>query len=325
MKEIKITDIPGICIGQTENADAATGCTVIIAKDGMDAGVDIRGGGPSSRETPLLDARTTNNRIHAVVFAGGSSFGLGAADGVMQCLEEQGIGFDVGVTKVPLVVQSDIFDLTVGRADVRPDRAMGYTAARTALEAPNYKDGSFGAGCGASVGKLKGIGYAMKSGIGSFAYQTGELIVGAVVVVNSLGDVKDFKTGRLIAGILNDDKKSIGSSYEVLKGSYTVTENKFISNTTIGAVITNARFDKYALARIAAMGHNGIVRSIDPVNTTADGDSLYAVSVGDVTADMDVVGSIACDVVSRAIENAVCNTCGAYGLLSARDIGTAKL
>ena len=179
-REIPITRL-GVRIGQTEDAAGGTGCTVFVSEKGMRAGVDIRGGGPASRETPLLNPLMAAQEIHAIVLAGGSAFGLGAADGVMKCLEERGIGFDVGVTKVPLVVQSDIFDLTVGDCSVRPDAAMGYQAAILALDAPNYRDGNYGVGCGATVGKIAGMDSSMKTGIGSCAIQIGELQVGAVV------------------------------------------------------------------------------------------------------------------------------------------------
>ncbi|MCR4883470.1 MAG: P1 family peptidase, partial [Clostridiales bacterium] len=182
-----ITAIRQIRIGQVENEEAGTGCTVLVCPEGMQAGVDVRGGGPASRETPLLSPLMSAQAIHAITLAGGSAFGLGAAGGVMNCLEERGIGLDVGVTRVPLVVQSDIFDLTVGDPHVRPDEAMGYEAAKLALEAPNYRDGNYGAGCGATVGKAAGMERCMKSGIGSYALQIGEVQIGAVVVVNALG------------------------------------------------------------------------------------------------------------------------------------------
>ena len=195
-KEITITDIKGIRIGQTENKEAGTGCTVILSESGqgMCAGLDVRGGGPASRESELLKPLAAANAIHGIVLAGGSAFGLGAADGVMRYLEEHDIGFDVGVTKVPLVCQADLFDLTVGDASIRPDAAMGYEACLNA-EQGNYQDGNFGAGCGATVGKFAGMDCCMKSGIGSYAVQIGALQVGAIVAVNALGDIYDWKTG----------------------------------------------------------------------------------------------------------------------------------
>ena len=318
--EIPITEIEGIRIGQTENAAAGTGCTVLIAQNGMRAGLDVRGGGPASRESFLLDPLTAAQEIHAVVLGGGSAFGLGAADGVMRFLEEHGIGFDVGVTKVPLVVQSDLFDLTVGDAFVRPDAAMGYEAARHALEAPNYRDGNYGAGCGATVGKIGGMETCMKTGIGSFALQIGELKIGALVALNALGDVFDWQSGKQIAGLLTKDKTALCSTTEVMQGSYEVRENKFTANTTLGVVVTNAQFDKSRLGKIAGMAHDGYARSIRPVHTSADGDSIYALSVGAVSADQDLVGILAADVMSRAIIRAVENAESAYGFPAARDL-----
>ena len=318
--EIPITEIEGIRIGQTENAAAGTGCTVLIAQNGMRAGLDVRGGGPASRESFLLDPLTAAQEIHAVVLGGGSAFGLGAADGVMRFLEEHGIGFDVGVTKVPLVVQSDLFDLTVGDAFVRPDAAMGYEAARHALEAPNYRDGNYGAGCGATVGKIGGMETCMKTGIGSFALQIGELKIGALVALNALGDVFDWQSGKQIAGLLTKDKTALCSTTEVMQGNYEVRENKFTANTTLGVVVTNAQFDKSRLGKIAGMAHDGYARSIRPVHTSADGDSIYALSVGVVSADQDLVGILAADVMSRAIIRAVENAESAYGFPAARDL-----
>ena len=320
-REISIREIKGLCIGQMEDADAGTGCTVLVCERGMAAGLDIRGGGPASRDTHLLDPLTAAQSIHAVVLGGGSAFGLGAADGVMAYLEKRDIGFDVGVTKVPLVAQSDIFDLTVGDKSVRPDRAMGYAAAKNAMEAPNYRDGNYGAGCGATVGKLAGMETCMKSGIGSYAIQLGPLQIGAVVVVNALGDVYDWKTGRKVAGLLTPDKKGFRDSVALMQESIAVHENRFAENTTIGAVVTNAAFTKPQLCKIAGMAHNGYARSIRPVHTSADGDSIYALSVGDVSADMDLVGTLAAEVMSEAILRAVTSAESAYGFPAAREMG----
>ncbi|MBO6109062.1 MAG: P1 family peptidase [Eubacterium sp.] len=319
-KEISITDIKGIHIGQTENVEAATGLTVIISEQGMGAGLDIRGGGPASRDSGLLDPLTAAEVVHAVVLGGGSAFGLGASNGVMEYLEKRGIGFDVGVTKVPLVVQSDIFDLTVGDKDVRPDPAMGYEAAKNAMESPNYKDGNYGAGCGATVGKISGMDTCMKTGIGSYAIEIGPLQIGAIVVVNSLGDIYDWRKGKKIAGLLAEDRKGFRDTVTLMEGSIDVRENKFVDNTTIGAIITNAKFTKSQLCKIAGMTHNGFARSIRPVHTTADGDSIYALSTGDVNADMDLVGTLAAEVMSEAITRAVYSAKSAYGFPSANEI-----
>ena len=320
MKEIPVTSIENIAIGQAENAAAGTGCTVFVSRDGMAAGLDVRGGGPASRESQLLNPLTSAQVLHAVVLAGGSAYGLGAADGVMRCLEERGIGFDVAVTKVPLVAQSDLFDLTVGDGSVRPDAAMGYEAAKRALEAPNYRDGSFGAGCGATVGKIGGMETCMKTGIGSYAVQLGDLKIGAVVALNALGDVFDWKTGRQVAGLLTEDRTGLRSTTEFMQRSIEVVENRFTGNTTLGIIITNAAFQKPALCKIAGMAHDGYARSIRPVHTSADGDSIYAVSVGDVAADQDLVGTLAADVMSEAILRAVDHAESGYGFPSASEL-----
>ncbi len=318
--EIPVTDIQPLRIGQTEDRDAGTGCTVLICENGMRAGLDVRGGGPASRESQLLNPLTAAQTIHAIVLSGGSAYGLGAANGVMKYLEEKGYGYDTGFALVPLVAQADIYDLSVGRADVRPDAAMGYEAARLAFENPNYRDGNYGVGCGATVGKTAGMDTCMKTGIGSYAVQTGELKVGAVVVVNALGDVFDWKTGKQIAGLLNEDKSGLRSTSEFMKASIAPTENKFTGNTTLAVIITNAAFDKSRLCKIAGMGHDGYARSIRPVHTSADGDSIFAVSVGDVEADQDLVGMLAAETVSEAIIRAVENAESAYGYPAAADL-----
>lgn len=317
---IPVTDIKGIRIGQVENAAAGTGCTVFIAENGMRAGLDVRGGGPASRETLLLDPLTAAQEIHAVLLAGGSAFGLGAANGVMRYLEEHDIGFDVGVTKVPLVVQSDIFDLTVGDPFVRPDEEMGYEAARRAMEWPNYRDGNYGAGCGATVGKILGMRTCMKTGTGSCGMRIGELEIGAVVVLNALGDVFDWRTGKQIAGLLTEDKTALRDTTGIMKASGEIKENKFAGNTTLGVVMTNARFDKPQLCKIAGTAHDGFARSIRPVHTSADGDSIYALSVGDVEADQDLVAELAAEAVSEAITRAVTSAESAYGYPAAADL-----
>ena len=343
MQEIKITDFDTVRIGQAENREAATGCTVFVCKDGMRAGLDVRGGGPASRESQLLNPLMAASFIHAIVLAGGSAYGLGTANGVMRYLEEHGIGFDTGFALVPLVAQADIYDLSVGDAHVRPDPEMGYEAARRAFEAPNYQDGNYGVGCGATVGKIRGMDYAMKSGIGSYAVQLGELKVGAVVVVNALGDVFDWKTGQQVAGLLNEEKTGLRSTMETMCASTEVVENRFTDsaspeekeglrdssreekpaypgNTTLAVVMTNAHFEKPQLCKIAGMAHDGYARSIHPVHTSADGDSIYAVSVGEVAADQDLVGALASEVVSEAILRAVRNAEGAYGYPAVRDM-----
>ena len=318
--EIPITEIKPLRIGQTENAEAGTGCTVLIAENGMAAGLDVRGGGPASRESQLLNPLMAAQTVHAVVLSGGSAYGLGTANGVMQYLEEKGYGYDTGFALVPLVVQADIYDLSVGDPKVRPDAAMGYEAARRAFEEPNYRDGNYGVGCGATVGKIAGMETSMKTGIGSYAVQIGELQVGAVVVVNALGDVFDWKTGEQIAGLLSEDGKSLRSTSEYMKQTIQAVENKFTGNTTLAVIVTNAKFNKTQLCKIAGMGHDGMARSIRPVHTSADGDSIFALSVGEVEADQDLVGLLGAEVISEAIIRAVESAESAYGFPSAAEL-----
>ena len=318
-KEINICDIGEIKIGQAENVQAGTGCTVLYTEQGMAAGLDVRGGGPASRESELMNPLAAAQTIHGIVLAGGSAFGLGAADGVMQYLEERGIGFDVGPLKVPLVCQADLFDLTVGDPYTRPDRDMGYEACINAQHG-NYRDGNYGAGCGATVGKIAGMDFCMKSGIGSYALQLGELQVGALVAVNALGDIYDWKTGCKAAGLLTEDKKSFRRTEDLMYASTEVVENKFTGNITIGIIVTNAGFTKTSLCKIAGMAHDGYARSIRPVHTTADGDSIYAVSVGDVAADQDLTGTLAAEVMSEAILRAVTSAKSAYGFPAYEDM-----
>ena len=324
MREIPIAELAPVKIGQAENREAGTGCTVFLCEEGMRAGLDIRGGGPASREGQLLDPLMAAQVIHGIVLAGGSAFGLDAAGGVMRCLEERGVGFDVGVTKVPLVVQSDLFDLTVGDPFVRPDAAMGYAAAKQALEAPNYRDGIFGAGCGATVGKIGGMATCMKSGIGSYAVQIEDLKIGAVVALNALGDIYDWKTGRQIAGLLTADHGDFRSSMKEIESSIRAVKNAFAGNTTLAVLLTNGDFDKAALCKIAGMGQDGLARSIRPVHTSFDGDSVYAVSAGRVKADQDVVGMLAAEVISEAIVRAVESAESAYDLPAAKDLPWTK-
>lgn len=321
MKEIKITDIENIKIGNAQNIEAATGCTVIICERGANTFLDVRGGGPASRESELTKPLATTEVIHAVLLSGGSAFGLDASGGVMKYLEERNIGFDVGVTKVPLVCESCIFDLRVGDYKVRPDIEMGYNACIDAQN-NNPKMGNYGAGTGASVGKILGVDYAMKSGLGFYALEVDGVKVGAVVSVNAFGDIFDYDTGKKLAGLLGEDKKSFRSSEEEL---IKLTRDKEISfnlveNTTIGAIITNAKFTKTQMGKIASMAHNGFARTIKPVHTTLDGDSIYAMSVGDIKASIDAVGSLAAIVIGRAINNAVKNAESSYGLKAYNNI-----
>ena len=317
IKEIYLNEIENIKIGHAQDIDAATGCTVIICEKGAPTGVDIRGGGPASRESELLNPRAASEAIHAVLLSGGSAFGLDAAGGVMQYLEERNIGFDVGITKVPLVCESCIFDLGIGNMSVRPNQSMGYSACENA-ELNLLQEGNIGAGIGATVGKFHVGKGMMKAGLGTYAVQIGELKVGALVVVNALGDIIDPTSGKIIAGLLNDDETQFINSEEAFYHAYSDSKNLFTGNTTIGAIITNAKFTKSQMGKIAAMAQNGYARTICPVHTTADGDSIYAMSVGNIQADINVVGTLASRVMEKAILKAAYTTPPAYGLKSAQ-------
>ena len=320
-KEIPINEIENIKIGSAENTEYATGCTVIICEKGMPAGVDVRGGGPASRETELLNPAASADVIHAVLLSGGSAFGLDAAGGVMEYLAEKGIGFALSDIRVPLVCESCIFDLMFVSDKVKPDKAMAKKACENA-ELNDPKQGNVGAGTGATVGKFCEIDRIMNSGLGIYAVQLGELKVGAVVAVNAMGDVYDFETGKVLAGMLTKDKKHIDDSeaalYEMFLNNPVYSAPN--TNTTIGAVITNAKFDKAKLNKIAAMAQNGLARSIKPVHTLSDGDTVYALSSGDVEADVNVVGTLASHVMAAAIRNAVLNCGSFHGVPGASDL-----
>ncbi|MBQ0038730.1 MAG: P1 family peptidase [Clostridiales bacterium] len=320
MREIPITDMENVRIGQVDDVPGGTGCTVFLFDGGAPAGLSVAGGGPASRESELLKPTAAAQAIHAVVLSGGSAFGLDTAGGVMQYLEERGIGFDVGVTRVPLVCQSALFDLTVADCFARPDREMGYAACVASEHGGNYRDGNHGVGTGCTVGKHRMMPCCMKSGIGSYAVQIGELKVGAVVAVNALGDVYDHKTGQMVAGMRTQDGRHLDNTCRALYENYEVVENRFVHNTSLGVVLTNGRFQKTQLCKIAAMTHDGYARAIRPLHTTADGDSIYAVSVGEVSADQDMVGTLAADVMAEAILRAVQNAESAYGYPALRDM-----
>ena len=325
MKQIKINEIENIKIGNAENKEAGTGCTVIICEKGAVTGLDVRGGGPASRESELLKPTAASGFINAILLSGGSAFGLDAAGGVMEYLEEKNVGFEVGITKVPLVAQSCIFDLTVGDMKVRPDKSMAYEACVNA-EKNNPTMGNAGAGTGATVGKLGGMATAMKGGLGSYAVQIGDLKVGAIVAVNACGDIYDYDTHEIIAGLLTPDLKNFANTEQVIYNMCEAAmatagnglENKEMQNTTIGVIITNGKFTKAQMNKIATMAHNGYARTINPVHTSMDGDSIYAMSVGEVTADMDMVGTLAANVMGHAVCDAIRKAEDAYGVMSAK-------
>ena len=316
-KEISITEIKNIHIGHAQDDEHGTGCTVIVCDKKAPCGVDVRGGGPASRETELLNPLMSNDGVNAVLLSGGSAYGLDAAGGVMKYLEEKGQGVKVGKEVVPIVVGSCIFDLGCGDGKVRPDAEMGY-AACVDSEKDVERNGNVGAGTGATVGKIHGDGYSMKSGLGCYCLQVGGLQVGAVVVVNAIGDVFEMDSKKQLAGLLNSKRDGMLSSEEEAVKRLQLA-SKFSFNTTIGAVVTNANLTKAEINKVAAMASNGVARTIRPVNTSMDGDSIYALSAGKVKSSPDVVGTLAAHVVAKAINRAVLEAEEKYGHKAAKN------
>ena len=302
--EVGIQDIPGFQIGNAQDLEGATGCTVILCPQGAVAGVDVRGGAPGTRETDLLKSENYVEKIHGLLLAGGSAYGLDAAAGIMQYLEEKNVGFDVSVAKVPIVAGAVLFDLTCGDPGVRPDKLMGYQAC-IAAQGRDFAEGSYGAGTGATVGKFFGVEHAMKGGLGTFCLQTGDLIVGAVVAVNCLGDVIDPAKGQIIAGAYRSEPFSFLGTEDQMIACYDKSVNAFAGNTTIGAIITNGALTKPNANKIASMAHNGYARTMRPAHTMFDGDTIFVLATGEVAADVNVVGMLAARIMEQAIVRAV--------------------
>ncbi|SCM83393.1 conserved hypothetical protein [uncultured Sporomusa sp.] len=316
---VKLTDIPGIKIGHAHDLAAPTGCTVILCPEGATGGVDVRGGAPGTRETDLLNPINYVDKVHAVLLAGGSAFGLDAAAGVMQYLEEQSIGFDVGVTKVPIVAGAVLFDLTCGSYLVRPDKAMGY-AACLAAGTQALSEGSVGAGAGATVGKVFGLEHAMKGGIGAACLTAGELMVGAIVAVNCLGDVVNPADGSIVAGAFQQEPFAFLRCEDGMLAKAEQTGSRFAGNTTIGAVVTNAVMTKAQATKVASMAHNGYARTIRPAHTLFDGDTIFAIGTGQVAADMNAIGILAARAVEQAVLRAVKSAVALAGFTCYRDV-----
>ena len=329
-----LTDIPEIRVGQVEDRDALTGVTVIILPKGAVAGVDQRGGAPGTRETDLLRPLHLVERIHGLVLAGGSAFGLDAASGVMKWLEENDIGFPTGSAKVPIVPAAVIYDLNIGSASVRPDLMMGYQAASQASN-KNINQGCYGAGCGANVGKIFGNAGAMKSGMGTASIQLANgVIVAALMVVNAFGDIYDPDERQIIAGARTIQKGpvTIGSSGDfantekVMSTMLGTTILKFAGsqNTVIGVVATNARLNKEEVNKVAQMAQDGLARVIRPAHTMFDGDTLFSLSTGNRIADVNTIGAFAANMVEKAIINAVKQADGMGGLPAMKDLAAMK-
>ena len=322
-----ITDVSGIQVGHVTDETALTGCTVILCPEGAVGGVDQRGGAPGTRETDLLRPLHMVDKVHAVLLAGGSAYGLDAASGVMRYLEEQGIGFNAGVARVPIVPAAILFDLGIGDPAIRPDAAMGYRASQKASSEPPA-EGNVGAGTGCTVGKILGPGQSMKAGLGTFSQEIGGgVTVGALVAVNAFGDVIDPATQQIIAGARSTKVGPLkvgGEDYfadtlAVMQSLIGRTALSFASrgNTVIGVVATNAKLDKNEANKVAQMAHNGLARTIRPAHTMFDGDTIFALATGKKNADVNIVGAFAVEVMAEAVLRAVQMAEPAGGLPSA--------
>jgi L-aminopeptidase/D-esterase-like protein len=315
-----LTDVPGIKVGHFTHPQRPTGCTVILAEEGAIAGVDVRGSAPGTRETDLLHPIHTVQSVHAIVLAGGSAFGLDTASGVMQYLEERGVGFETRVAKVPIVPAAILFDLALGDPRIRPDREAGYRACQRASDGP-IEEGNVGAGAGATVGKLFGWDRAMKGGLGTASLRVGDVIVAALVVVNAVGDVVDPRTGRLLAGVRTPDGRHLADAMALLRRGERPPLLRPGENTTLGVIATNAAFDKAGMTKIAQMGHDGLARAIRPVHMPFDGDTVFALSTQRVRgADLGVVGALAAEVMAEAVVRAILKAESVLGYPAARDL-----
>jgi len=301
-----ITDVPGIKVGHYTDKKAVTGCTVVLCETGAVAGVDVRGSAPGTRETDLLRPMNLVERVHAILLSGGSAFGLDAAGGVMRYLEEQGIGYETLVAKVPIVPAAIIFDLDIGSSKIRPGIEEGYKACLAASD-KEVAEGCVGAGTGATVGKISGIERAIKSGLGTASYKIGgDIIVAALLVVNAVGDIINPKTGIILAGPRDQENKGFCSTIELLtQGAYSDRQSSLPSNTTLGVVATNASLNKEQANKLAQMAQDGIARAINPSHTMYDGDTIFALSLGDKIGDITILGAVAAEVVADAIVRAV--------------------
>lgn len=298
-----LTDVPGLLVGHATDAMALTGCTVVLCGSDAVGGVDIRGSATGSIELDTLHPGHVAPNVHAIVLAGGSAFGLETTSGVRNLLEKRGIGYDAGVTHVPIVPGAILFDLGIGRPDVRPTREMGEKAALAASAGP-VAEGNVGAGTGATVGKILGMKNAMKSGLGTASVMLGNgAIVAAMVAVNALGDVIDPRTGKIIAGArVSANSSAFADSAAIMRHGPNPGRG---GNTVIGIVATNARLDRVEANKLAALGSLGVARTISPVNTMGDGDITFAISLGRETATVDQVGAAAAEAMAMAVLRAV--------------------
>ncbi len=322
-----ITDVAGIKVGHYTDPRRPTGVTVILTEEGATAGVDVRGAAPGTRETDLLNPQNLVQQVHAIVLAGGSAFGLEAATGVVRYLEERKIGFATGVANVPIVPAAILFDLGVGDAKIRPDATAGYKACEAATTKPP-QEGNVGAGAGATVGKTFGMQRAMKGGIGTASIKVTDkksnvtLTVGAIVAVNAVGDVFDSATGKILAGARTSDGKALlGTMNAILRGE-ALPPMFGGTATTIGAVATDAKLDKAQCAKVAQMAHDGLARTINPVHTMFDGDTLFALATGKSgqAGNVTLIGALAAEAIAQAVVRAVRAAQSIAGLPSVNDL-----
>lgn len=315
-----LTDVPGIRVGHATNLEAATGCTVILCPDGTVGGVDQRGGAPGTRETDLLRPMHMVQNVNAILLAGGSAYGLAAADGVMRYLEEKGIGFATQAgAVVPIVPAAILFDLAIGSADVRPDAAMGYAACQAATS-DSVQQGTIGAGTGCRVGSGMGNDFATKGGIGTASIDLGDgLIVAALIAVNAVGDVVD-QSGQIIAGMRQPpDGNTFAGSLNIMRAMSRMVDTPGDGNTVIGVVATNAKLTKEQVNKVAQMAHDGLAQAIRPAHTMFDGDTLFALATGEIPANVNAVGAFAAEAVAQAIRNAVNAATSLAGVRSLKD------
>jgi L-aminopeptidase/D-esterase-like protein len=317
-----ITDVPGVKVGHFTDSRRPTGCTVLLFEKGATAGVDVRGSAPGTRETDLLNPINTVQQVQAILLAGGSAFGLDAASGVVRFLEEHRLGYAVGDIVVPIVPAAILYDLGVGDPKIRPTAESGYKACQAATS-ERVVEGNVGAGAGATIGKMFGPKQAMKSGLGSASIRVGNtgIVVGALVAVNAVGDVVDPKTGKIIAGARKPDGLGFMDSMARIREGYNVRADA-ATNTTIGVVATNVALDKPQVTKVAQMAHDGLARTIYPVHTPNDGDTIFAVATGTspVRANHGAIGALAAEAMAQAVLRAVMNARGIAGLPSYSDL-----
>jgi L-aminopeptidase/D-esterase-like protein len=316
-----ITDVQGVKVGHFTDSRRPTGCTVLLFEKGATAGVDVRGGSPGTRETDLLNPINTVQQVQAILLAGGSAFGLDAASGVVRFLEEHRLGYAVGDNVVPIVPAAILYDLRIGDPKIRPTAESGYKACQFATSG-RVAEGNVGAGAGATVGNMFGPKQAMKSGLGSASIRVGDtgIIVGAIVAVNPAGDVVDPKTGKIIAGARKPDGSGFMDTMARIREGYRVRADN--TNTAIGVVATNVALDKVQATKVAQMAHDGLARTINPVHTPSDGDTIFAVATGAIAtrANHGSIGALAADVMAQAVQRAVMSARGIAGLPSYSDL-----